>query len=57
MADYFLSKRTDLYAEGAYQIAAGTASTGAPAVANIGNAGDSSNSHQALVRVALRHRF
>jgi len=57
MADYFLSKRTDLYAEGAYQIAAGTSSTGAPAVANIGNAGDSSNTRQALVRVALRHRF
>jgi predicted porin len=57
LADYFLSKRTDLYAEGAYQIASGTSSTGTPAVANIGNAGDSSNSRQALVRVAIRQKF
>ncbi|WP_322048643.1 porin [Paraburkholderia sp. J67] len=57
LADYFLSKRTDLYAAAAYQIAAGTSSTGAAAVANIGNAGDSSNSHQVLVRAGIRHRF
>jgi predicted porin len=57
MADYFLSKRTDLYAGLAYQIASGTSSTGAPAVANIGNAGDSSNDRQILVRAAIRHKF
>ncbi len=41
----------------AFQRAAGTSSTGTAAVANIGGIGDSSNNHQALVRVALRHRF
>lgn len=57
IADYSLSKRTDVYVEGAYQKAAGTSSTGAAAVADIGNAGDSSNTSQTLVRVAIRHKF
>ncbi|WP_205193149.1 porin [Burkholderia sp. Ax-1724] len=57
MTDYFLSKRTDVYLEGAYQRASGTSSTGAGAVANIGNLGDSSNNHQFAIRAALRHRF
>jgi predicted porin len=57
IADYSLSKRTDVYVEGAYQKAAGTSSTGAAAVANIGNAGDSSNTNQTLVRIAMRHKF
>lgn len=34
-----------------------TSSTGEAAVADIGSLGDSSNSRQALVRVALRHKF
>jgi predicted porin len=57
IADYFLSKRTDLYAEGSLQKASGVSSTGAAAVANIGNLGDSSNTRQAQVRLAIRHRF
>jgi predicted porin len=57
MGDYFMSKRTDVYLEGAWQRASGTSSTGAPAVADIGNLGDSSNNHQFVVRAALRHRF
>jgi len=57
MADYFLSKRTDVYAEASFQKAAGTSSTGGAAVADIGNIGDSSNNRQALVRLALRHKF
>ncbi|WP_213301939.1 porin [Paraburkholderia sacchari] len=57
MGDYFLSKRTDVYLEGAWQRASGTSSTGAAAVANIGSLGDSSNNHQFVVRAALRHRF
>lgn len=57
IADYFLSKRTDVYVEGAFQKASGVSSTGAAAVADIGNAGDSSGSTQTLVRLALRHKF
>ncbi|MGU7778716.1 porin [Burkholderia sp. PU8-34] len=57
IADYALSKRTDLYVEGAYQKASGISSTGTAAVADIGNAGDSSTSNQTLVRVAMRHKF
>jgi predicted porin len=57
IADYALSKRTDVYIEGAYQKAAGTSSTGGAAVANIGNAGDSSNTSQTLLRVAMRQKF
>jgi predicted porin len=57
MGDYLLSKRTDVYLEGSYQRASGTSSTGAAAVADIGNLGDSSNNHQIVVRAALRHKF
>lgn len=57
MGDYLLSKRTDVYVEGAWQRASGTSSTGATAVADIGNLGDSSNNHQIVLRAALRHRF
>lgn len=57
LADYLLSKRTDVYLEGTYQRASGTSSLGTPAVADIGNLGDSSNRNQALVRAALRVRF
>jgi predicted porin len=57
MADYFLSKTTDVYIQGAYQRAVGTSSTGGEAVADIGNLGDSSNRSQVVARVALRTKF
>ncbi|AMM18748.1 porin (plasmid) [Burkholderia sp. PAMC 28687] len=57
MADYSLSKRTDVYVQGAFQQASGKSSTGANAVANIANFGDSSTSRQTLVRLALRQKF
>ncbi|WP_233836633.1 porin [Paraburkholderia sp. ZP32-5] len=57
VADYSLSKRTDLYVAATYQMASGTSSTGAPAVADISLIGDSSNSRQALVRLGMRHMF
>lgn len=57
LGDYLLSKRTDVYVEGAWQRASGTSSLGAAAVADIGNVGDSTNNHQLLVRAALRHKF
>ncbi|AEA65038.1 OmpC family outer membrane porin [Burkholderia gladioli BSR3] len=57
IADYFVSKRTDFYAGATLQKASGISSTGAAAVANIGNLGDSSNTRQAYVRFAIRTRF
>ncbi|WP_081060555.1 porin [Burkholderia territorii] len=57
MADYLISKRTDVYLGVAWQRASGTSSTGEAAVADITNLGDSSNNHQILVRAALRHKF
>jgi predicted porin len=57
LADYNLSKRTDVYLEGAFQTASGTSSTGGAAVANIGGLSDSSNNHQAAIRLALRTKF
>jgi len=57
IADYFVSRRTDFYAGATLQKASGISSTGAAAVANIGNLGDSSNTRQAYVRVAIRTRF
>ena len=57
VTDYLLSRRTDVYILGTWQKASGISSTGAPAVANIGNLGDSSNNHQAVVRLGLRHKF
>jgi len=57
LVDYFLSKRTDFYFTAAIQKAAGVSSTGSAAVANIGGYGDSSNDRQAVVRLAMRHRF
>jgi predicted porin len=55
--DYSLSKRTDVYFSGGWQRASGKSSTGAVAVADIGGSGDSSNNHQLLFRLALRHKF
>ncbi|HEY1608479.1 MAG TPA: porin, partial [Paraburkholderia sp.] len=57
IADYVVSKRTDVYFSATYQIASGTNSLGAPAVANISLLGDSPNSRQALFRLGMRHRF
>jgi predicted porin len=57
LVDYALSKRTDVYVLGTFQTASGTSSTGAPAVADIGSLGDSSNNHQAVARVAIHHKF
>ena len=57
LADYTLSKRTDVYVAGSLQKASGTNSQGGAAVADIGNLGDSSNDRQAMVRVALRTKF
>jgi predicted porin len=57
MADYVLSKRTDVYFTATFQTASGTNSTGAPAVADISLVGDSSNNHQSLFRLGIRHRF
>jgi predicted porin len=55
--DYALSKRTDVYLAGVYQTASGTDSTGNAASADLAGLTQSSNNHQAAVRVALRHRF
>jgi predicted porin len=56
-ADYFLSKRTDLYLTGIYQHASGTDSTGTPAVANISLFSPSSTSNQVAATVGIRHKF
>ncbi|WP_233838093.1 porin [Paraburkholderia sp. ZP32-5] len=55
--DYALSKRTDVYVAGIFQTASGTDSTGARAVANLNTATASSNNHQAILRVGMRHKF
>ncbi|PLZ00595.1 porin [Burkholderia sp. WAC0059] len=57
LVDYRLSTRTDVYATAAFQVSSGISSTGAPAVADIADVGDSSNNHQTLVRVGIRHAF
>ncbi|WP_028226391.1 porin [Paraburkholderia ferrariae] len=56
-ADYFLSKRTDVYADAVYQHASGTDSTGAKAVANINFLSASTTQNQVLAIVGMRHRF
>jgi predicted porin len=57
-ADYFLSKRTDVYLIGIYQKASGTDSRNRAAVASINNqSSPSSNDHQAMVRIGFRHKF
>lgn len=55
--DYFLSKRTDVYFMADYQIASGTDSTGQPAVASYLTITPSSNAHQVVLRVGMRHLF
>jgi predicted porin len=56
-ADYFLSKRTDLYIDGIYQHASGTDSTGHKAVADINVLSPSSTSNQVAAVVGIRHKF
>jgi predicted porin len=55
--DYFLSKRTDVYAIVVYQHAGGTDSLGQPAVASITGQTPSANNHQVAVRIGVTHRF
>lgn len=57
VTDYFLSKRTDIYFGAGWQRASGTSSLGTAAVADIDNLGDSSNNHQLMFRLGMRHRF
>ncbi|BCQ24269.1 porin [Caballeronia sp. NK8] len=56
-ADYFLSKRTDVYIDGVYQHATGTDSTNRSAVANINGLSPSSTSNQVAAVVGIRHKF
>ena len=55
--DYALSKRTDVYVLGVYQIASGVDSTGTGATAAINTLSGSTNNHEGVVRVGLRHKF
>ncbi|WP_250528458.1 porin [Caballeronia sp. GAWG2-1] len=56
-ADYFVSKRTDLYAVVAYEQVAGFDSTGKPAVAALVGTTPSSTSKQTVAVVGIRHKF
>jgi predicted porin len=56
-AQYFLSKRTELYLCGVYQVASGTDSLGQRAVANIELMTPSSTSRQFIGRAGILHRF
>ncbi len=55
--DYFLSKRTDVFANVTYQHAQGTDSTGAPARAVISTVSPSSDSNQVASVIGIRHKF
>ncbi len=55
--DYFLSKRTDLYADGLYQHASGTNSVGRTATAQINGLSPSTTSNQVAAIVGIRHKF
>ncbi|TFE37962.1 porin [Paraburkholderia dipogonis] len=56
-ADYYLSKRTDIYAVGVYQKASGTDSQNRSAVATITQMSPSSTDRQVAVRIGFRHKF
>nr|WP_057929622.1 porin [Burkholderia ambifaria] len=56
-ADYFLSKRTDLYAVGIYQHASGKNSFGANATAQITTLSPSSTANQVAAIVGIRSKF
>ncbi|RQV09240.1 porin [Burkholderia cenocepacia] len=58
MADYNLSKRTDVYLQGAYQHVGGDKTGSVLDVAFVPGADDvSSNRNQLVVRAAIRHKF
>ncbi|WP_322056122.1 porin [Paraburkholderia sp. J63] len=58
MADYFLSKRTDVYVQGAYQHVGGDRTGSVLDFAYVPGAdGVSSSQNQIVARVALRHKF
>lgn len=54
---YFISKQTELYLFGTYQVARGIDSLGHSAVATIDLISPSSTSHQLVVRAGVVHRF
>ncbi|NKJ50699.1 porin [Burkholderia sp. SG-MS1] len=56
-ADYFLSKRSDIYVTGSFMKAAGTDSTGQPAVAFVFTNTPSNTHNQLALRIGLRHKF
>jgi predicted porin len=56
-ADYFLSKRTDVYLVGILQKAYGTDSTGKAATASLNSLTASNSDSQAAVRLGLRVKF
>jgi predicted porin len=56
-ADYFLSKRTDVYALAVYEHASGTDSLNQPAVAAITGMTPSTTNNQVAVRLGIRHKF
>jgi predicted porin len=55
--DYFLSKRTDLYADGIYQHSSGTNSNGVTSTAQINGLSPSTTSNQVAAIVGIRHKF
>jgi len=58
MVDYYLSKRTDVYIQGAYQqVVDGNTGTFLDNALILGSAGSSSTNKQAIVRVGLKHAF
>ncbi|MBN3723292.1 porin [Burkholderia sp. Ac-20379] len=60
MADYNLSKRTDVYVQAAYVLVANAASvagTGLEFAANPDTAGPASTNRQVMARIAMRHKF
>ncbi|HGO6146943.1 TPA: porin, partial [Burkholderia cepacia] len=58
MADYSLSKRTDVYLQGAWQKVAGDKTgTAADGGYVVGTDGPSASSNQFAVRAAIRHKF
>ncbi|TCG07401.1 porin [Paraburkholderia steynii] len=58
MADYNLSKRTDVYLQGAYQKVAGDKTNTALDLAYVPGAADaSSTQNQFVIRAAIRHKF
>jgi predicted porin len=57
MADYFFSKRTDVYAQGAYMHTYGAQANSPLSFAYINGMGQSSTGTQVVATVGIRHRF